>query len=355
MRTIATVSLVLAAQYASAADRFGELLEELRLAQDVPGVSASIVTRESVLFSGGSGLADLRTGRNATADSVFYAGSLSKIMTAVLVLQMVERKELSLDEPVATVGRSQQQVTPRQLLSHAGGLPREGDFGYWFTADFPDVGALADYIAATGLRDRPGESFHYSNIGYAALGLVVENNSDEEFAAVLQNRVLGPLQMHASGARGPAPGFANGYTPPGRVIPSTDRPFAGLGERVGDRHVRMYHDARAMSPAFGAYTTATDLGRLARFLLGDGGADVLSPAMRQRMFDRQASGWGLGMRVGQQRSIARHGGWFAAHRSHLVLDLENGLGVAVLANSDNADPEAIANALLAAARDGFGQ
>ncbi len=353
MRSVYLLLLALVLHPAVAADGFGALLDELRLAQDVPGVSAAVVTPDEVIFTGGSGVTDLRTGQAVSADSMFYAGSLSKIMTAVLVLQLVEQEGLSLDRAVTQMGPARQDITVRQLLTHAAGLSREGDFGYWFTAEFPDADALASYLASTELRSPPGASFRYSNIGYAALGAVVESRSDEDFATALRSRVLEPLEMSASGGRGPAPVIANGYTPPGRVIPSAVRPFAGLGEKVGERYVRMYHDARAMSPAFGAYTTAGDLGRLARFLLGYGGDGVLTRTTRQQMFERQASGWGLGIRIEGQ--LARHGGWFAAHRSHLVLDLENRLGVAVLANSDNADPGAIADALLSAARDRLNQ
>jgi CubicO group peptidase (beta-lactamase class C family) len=113
----------------------------------------------------------------------------------------------------------------------------------------------------------------------------------------------------------------------------------------------MYHNARAMSPAFGAYSSARDLGNLARFLLGHEGEDVLSQAMRSRMHERQASGWGLGLKIRRLagRKVTRHDGWFAAHRTHLLLDVENGMGVVVMANSDNATPGLIADALLEAA------
>jgi len=66
------------------------------------------------------------------------------------------------------------------------------------------------------------------------------------------------------------------------------------------------------------------------------------------MREKQRSGWGLGIRIEKLngRTVARHGGWFAAHRSHLLLDIENGVGVVVMANGDNADPAAVADELL---------
>jgi len=328
-----------------------DILDDMRESQDLPGVSAVVVRPDEVLFAGASGYADLESQRPVTADSVFYAGSLSKVLTAALVLNLVENELLSLEDPVPGISYGS-GVTVTHLLTHSSGLSREGDFGYWFSADFPDSASLATYLATTALRTRPGESLHYSNVGYAALGPVVEHATGQAFAEALRVRLLAPLQMGTTGARGPAPGVTNGYTPPGRIIPSPERPFAGVGHKVGERHVRMYHDARAMSPAFGAYTSASDLGRLAQFLLGNRGDQVLSLSMRATMFLQQASGWGLGIRIERYRGrrVARHGGWFAAHRSHLLLDIDNGIGVVVMGNGDNADTESIANALLEAAQ-----
>ena len=73
--------------------------------------------------------------------------------------------------------------------------------------------------------------------------------------------------------------------------------------------------------------------------------------MRARMRDRQASGWGLGLKIQRYKghAVARHDGWFAAHRSHLILDVRDGIAVIVMTNSDNANPTKIAEALFDAA------
>ena len=348
-----SLTTLAAALTLTAAPDFPAILERLRTEQETPGVSAVIVRGNQVVFAGGSGVADLESGRAMTADTVLYAGSLTKILTAVLTLGLVEEGRLALTEAVPGIGRDGPEVTVAHLLTHASGLVREGDFGYWFSADFPDAAALTRYLAETELRSPPGAALHYSNVGYGALGLVVERVTGQAYGAALRARVLRPLEMLSTGAPGPAPDVAIGYTPVGRVIPSDERPFAGVGRQVGERRLREYHDARAMSPAFGAFTTAQDLGRLARFLLGYGGDDVLSADMRARMRTRQASGWGLGLKVGRYRGrpVARHEGWFAAHRSHLLLDLRDKIGVVVLTNSDSAAPAAVAEALFAAMLD----
>ena len=331
------------------------MLDEHRASQHVPGISAIVVRHSETVFAGASGFADLESGAAMSVDSVLYIGSVSKVLTAVLVLQLVDEERLSLTDAAAAVGQrradSKPPITIAHLLTHTSGLEREGDFGYWFTADFPDDAALLRYLESQEPRGPPGTSLHYSNIGYALLGRIVQDATGTSYSEALGKRVLRPLEMRASGGRGPAVSPAMGYTPVDRLLPSEARPFAGVGKRVGRRHERSYHDARAMSPAFGAYSTASDMGRLAGFLLGAGSEGVLSETLRTGMLTPHASGWGLGLKIRQLdgRTVARHDGWFAAHRSHLLLDIENGIGVVVLANSDNAEPGEIAEALLDAA------
>jgi CubicO group peptidase (beta-lactamase class C family) len=347
-------ALLLAALIASGPSDLQAVLDRVRDTQNVPGISAVVIRNNEIVFAGASGVADLETERPMTADTVMYMGSLSKILTAVLALQLVESEKLGLEDPVTGIAVESEPDTSvirvTHLLTHSAGLEREGDFGYWFTADFPDSRSLAQYLSDTKLRFAPGTNLHYSNVGYAALGRVIEQASDQSYGNALRERVLEPLEMTASGVAGSGANVSTGYTPSGRIIPSEERPFAGVGRQVGTRHVRMYHNARAMSPAFGVYTTARDLGRLALFLLGQGGDGVLSQAMRTRMHERQVSGWGLGLRVQRNKghTLARHDGWFAAHRSHLLLDIDAGSAVVVQANSDNAATGKIANALLKA-------
>jgi len=347
---VSSTIVVLSTVFASGPATLEPLLDQLRIEQDIPGVSAVVTRAGDVMFAGGSGVADIETGQGMSADTRMYSGSLSKIFTATLALSLVDDGLLSLDQDVEGIAEEQAGVTVAHLLTHSSGLVREGDFGYWFSGKFPDRGELTDFLGNTELRSAPGETVHYSNIGFAALGLVVEDTTGKRYHEALRERVLTPLGLSRSGSPGPADGIAPGYTPAGSIIPSESRPFAGVGRSIGDRRLREYHDAAAMTPAFGVYTTASDLGRLLRFLLGYGGEDVLRQDLRVLMLEPQASRrtYGLGSERYQGRRLARHGGWFAAHRSHVLIDLDAEIGVVVLANSDNADPDAIAKALLSA-------
>lgn len=330
--------------------RLQKILDEERLQQDVPGVSAVVIRDGKLIFAGGSGVANIETGHPATADTVYYIGSITKVLTAVLTLHLIEQSELSLDQPVRGIS-STAPVSVLHLLTHSSGLEREGDFNYWFTADFPAANDLSAYLERAELRSPPGSQSYYSNVGFAALGPIIESASERSYDEALRKFVLDPLQMNATGSAGPIPELAQAYTPTGRVIPNAEQPFAGVGKPIGDRHVRMYHGAKAMTPAFGAYSTANDLALLAEFLIGDGNEDVLSISGRAQMRQPQPTGRGLGIGVergrdgNRSRIFLTHGGWFAAHRSQLLIDTTNHVTVIVLANSDSATPRRIADAL----------
>ena len=346
---IAAVALIPTVAAAQSTDPIQVWLDDARSANDIPGVSAVVVADGAVRFAGGSGVADIATQRPMTADSVLYIGSVSKVLTALLALHLVESGALAMDDRVDIVANAPREnpVLIEHLIAHSAGLQREGNFGYWFSADFPDGEALRQWLDATTLRFVPGTRLHYSNTGYATLGLVIEQRLDEPFGQVLRARILEPLGMSDTGAQGPAPDVANGYTPRGRLAPSAARPFAGVGPAIDGRHERQYHDAQAMSPAFGAWSSANDMGRLVMFLLGRDSEDVLSTEMRARMRERQSTGRGLGFKLGEVdgREVARHDGWFAAHRTHLLIDSDAGIGVVILANSDNASARELANDL----------
>ena len=349
-------ALITATLAVAASADFQSLLDRVQARQDTPGISAVVSHGDATWFAGGSGVADLATMQAMTADTVLYAGSISKVYTAVLALQLVEAGKLRLDDVVDQIGTRSDDVEPitvHHLLTHASGLGREGDFGYWFSGVFPNREALLDYLTGAPRRSAPGATLHYSNVGYAALGTIIEDVTELSFGEALEQRIAQPLELSATGAPGPVSGIAPGYTPSGRIIPSRERPFAGVTTPVGDRYLREYHDAAAMSPAFGVYTSAQDLGALARFLLSNGNDSVLSAEMRRRMRTRQASGWGLGLKIGRFRgsTVARHEGWFAAHRSHLLLDADTGLSIVVMTNSDGGAPALAAEALYIAARE----
>ena len=148
---LSVLLVVLSINVAPATD-IDTVIDEALRQQSTPGVSAVVIRDHQVIYSAGRGVADIKTGRPMTDETAMYVGSLSKILTAMLTLIQVERGALALTD---TLDR-QPPITVLQLITHQSGLPREGDFGYWFSGSFPDAPTLADYLARASLHFDPG-------------------------------------------------------------------------------------------------------------------------------------------------------------------------------------------------------
>ena len=123
MNRLLLLCALLLSPLVSASERnFQVILDEMRVDQDVPGLSAVVIHDNEIIFAGGSGLADIETERPTTADTVYCVGSITKVLTAVLTLHLVEQTELDLDDPVAGIGDASSDnapaVTIKQSLRH---------------------------------------------------------------------------------------------------------------------------------------------------------------------------------------------------------------------------------------------
>ncbi|MGW0538370.1 serine hydrolase domain-containing protein [Streptomyces sp. NPDC003032] len=277
-------------------------LDQLRITHHVPGATLAVLVDGEVRELA-SGVLHRGTGVDATPDSVFQLGSLAKIYTATLIMQLVDSGALDLDAPVRKVlpdfvvadEEATRTITTRQLLSHTSGL----------TCDFTyDSGrgddCLARYVEAAkdvGLDCPPGTAVSYSSLGYNVLGRIVEVLTGQTWDEALKERLLTPL------------GLAGTMTLPEEAL--AHRAAMGhLGELGEDPAPAPAWDLmpRSAGPYGRVLATAGDVARLTRMHLENGktpqGVQVLSPrsvaAMQQREVDVpdkwtvSADGWGLG-------------------------------------------------------------
>lgn len=175
-------------------------LAELVAEHGVPGAQAAVLVDGEVVDAA-AGVLSLATTVETTTDSVFQIGSITKVWTATLVLQLVDDGLLDLDEPVvkylpdfrlADAGAAV-SITTRQLLDHTSGI--EGDL-------FTDTGrgddAVEKFVGTLAVAPQvhaPGEMFSYCNAGYVLLGRIVEVLRGKAFGAVLRERLGGPLEL----------------------------------------------------------------------------------------------------------------------------------------------------------------
>jgi CubicO group peptidase (beta-lactamase class C family) len=165
------------------------------------GAVTIVAVGGKVVFEHATGFADRSAARPMRADSVFPIFSVSKAFNAVLVLQRVERGEVSLNTPVREIipefgSRGKQRVTIGQLLSHSGGLP----------ASFPavpadkigDLDAVVAAVCDVGLEAAPGEEVSYSPImAHAVLGQCVRrlDGGKRKLRDIAREELLEPLGM----------------------------------------------------------------------------------------------------------------------------------------------------------------
>ncbi|MBX7266131.1 beta-lactamase family protein [Micromonospora sp. Llam7] len=274
-------------------------------------------------------LATAGTHPSPAGDLQYRIGSITKTMTAVLVMQERDAGRLALDDPLrrhlpeaAAAG----PVTLRQLLGHAGGLQREPDGPWWERSEGVDLATLVAGFGATKIAYPPHRAFHYSNLAYGLLGGALERLTGTPWAQLVRERILAPLGMLRTtyAATGP---FAAGYV----VHPWHDT----LREEPRT-------DTRAMAPAGQLWSTTTDLARWAAFL-ADPDPAVLAPATLDEMcapvvlgdLDSWRGGYGLGIqltRVGD-RIYAGHGGSMPGYVAVLAVHRRSRTGVVGFANS----------------------
>jgi CubicO group peptidase (beta-lactamase class C family) len=306
-----------------------KLIQRLLEEEFVPGLSVALVNQEGALWLEGFGEANSRTGRLVTADTVFRAGSLSKPVTALGVMQLVAKQRIDLDAPLSeqlaqfSIRRHESPVmpvTPRLLLSHRSGLPSDLRKGMYTDTYFTRVTELlgSEYAAY-----HPNKVYSYSNLGYDLLGHLVEIESGQRFAQQILENLLKPIGISESG------------------FYLTEKMRQQLSAGHLDGQVRPLPPLRDM-PALGLYLTARDAGRLMTAILQRQvpgvPADLLEQMWTPQKVDGEISlgvspglGWFLQAypKTGQQ---VRHGGSTLLFGAEMVILPERNLGVVVLAN-----------------------
>ncbi|WP_079143886.1 serine hydrolase domain-containing protein [Streptomyces luteocolor] len=170
-----------------------------------PGVTVKSLVRvggTDGTWRGSSGVHDLVTHRKADPHGRFRAGSVTKIVTAAVALQLVAEGRLDLDEPVqhylpGLLTEKFEPVPVRSLLNYTSGLKSGDGFDDEFAHryDTLDPRTVVASAVAKGPEHSPGDEQHYRNIGYTVLGLLIEKVTGDSYAHQAEERIFGPLRM----------------------------------------------------------------------------------------------------------------------------------------------------------------
>lgn len=306
--------------------------------KDIPTLSIVVVDDQDIIWSAGYGYADPEEEVDATGETVYRVASLSKLFTAMAVMQLVEQGELDLDAPITDYlpdfrpqNPYDKPITLRQLHSHQSGIVREPPVGHYFDDTEPSLRALVRSLNSTTLIVPPETQSKYSNAAVSVAGYTLEQTQNEPFTDYVQHALLDKLGMINS-SFAPRPNLmsklAKGYmwTYDGQTF---DAPVFELG----------------MVPAANLYTTMNDLGQFMKVLFADGQGPndpILSPASLEEMWTVQfapsgtKNGFGLGFYVSdfQGERRVQHSGVMYGYASRLYGLPDRKLGVAVVANMD---------------------
>lgn len=312
----------------------------------VPGVQVAVRSGGELVLSAAHGAADLTGPTALTTGHLFRIASHSKTFTAVAVLQLFESGALRLDDTVghwlpalADSAPGVARRTLRQLLSHGGGIIRDGHDGdHWVLGlPFPDRERLLAIVADDAAVFPADRDFKYSNIGFGLLGLVVEAASGLPYNAYVRERIVDVLGLADTGPEYVAEragDFATGYT------------AAALGDRLPVDHV----DTGDLAAATGFYATAEDLtAYFSAHLPGDTRllADDTKLTMRRQEWAVEDGGYGLGLILStvRGRKLFGHSGGYPGHITRSLFDTESGLVVSVLTNAVDGPAATLAEGL----------
>ena len=274
----------------------------------------------------------------ASPDTPFVIASVSKSITALAILQLVDRGLVSLDAPVTdyidwfATADSTATITVRQLLNQTSGLATLDGVRDAFNSEVM-LGERVRSIADYDLISAPGTEFHYSNLNYAVLGLIIEEVSGISYGQYVGREVFDRLGMdhsYSDFALAQANGLATGTITVFGVPVSVDQTaFPGL---VPDGFL---------------ISTAADMARYVRFQMGDGTFDgrrllstetmaiMHSPAVASAggpHLDHYAMGWRTGSIDGEPL-VAHDGNTFGYHADVAVLPELDSAVVVLVARS----------------------
>jgi CubicO group peptidase (beta-lactamase class C family) len=318
---------------------------DLMARYNVPGLSIALIDKGKLAWSRGYGVVT-SGGQPVTTDTRFQAASISKPVTAVAALRLVQQHKLALDEDFNHFLKSWQipksasatnaGCTLRQILSHSAGFTVHGFPGYRANAKIPTLvqilqGKRPANTAPILINAAPGKAYEYSGGGYCVLQQAMLDVTGKSYPQMMDDLVLKPLSMTNST-----------YAQP---LPQELRSVAAIGHdkkgRPIDGNYRTYPE---MAPA-GLWTTPSDLARFAIALQQahekPEGA-ILNPEMLHQMLTQQIStsrpgeGWGLGVSLsGSGKSLVfGHGGRNAGFDSDLVAFAHTGQGAVIMINAN---------------------
>lgn len=313
-------------------------LEETLIKEKIAGMAVAITDRDKIIFAEGFGVESVERPEVAvTAKSLFRIASITKVVTGMTILSLVEAGKLSLDTRVKEIlpwltlidKNTEENVTLGHLLSHTAGFPAE------YTPEGPREESALEPSLQAGLPNLPmqfplGEGFLYSNWGIRLASLMAEKVTGKYFTQLATERVLRPLGMDRT-------------TFDLHIAATYPICLPHIEENGAFRVFHNLQENAARQAAGGLYSNAEDLCRLARCLLNDG-----EKVLQKASIDEMKAPWGkpkaydsYGITLfghnGENGQVYFHPGSAPPYATSLYIHPASGLGIVTLMNTQRSD------------------
>jgi D-alanyl-D-alanine carboxypeptidase len=346
-------------------------LNQLVKSGDPPGLSLVVVKDGQIVYNNAFGYADKPHNIRATSDTVYHWWSMTKIPTAIAIMQLQEQGKVDLDEPVEKylpwfdVSYPSAQspiITIRNLLQHTSGLPDTipAMVGWvHYDDETPNQTEIVkkQLPKFNKLKFTPGSKAVYSNLNYLVLGAIIESVSGQTYEVYIIQNILQPLgmahtdfvftpEMANQEAAGTLP-VAHLYTV---LLPTILDPRDLIRERQGKFLWlnRVYIDA---TPSTGLIGSAPDVARLMMAYLNDGSLNgkliLRSKSVSLLTNTTPIDGHGLGWFINESNNLRyiEHAGGGPGFATIMRLYPEEKLGVAILANGTDLNRDGLEDLL----------
>ena len=334
-------------RYDAVIARLSELIPKEMERIGISGISVALVDDQEIVWAEGFGHADENGRVEATADTVYRIGSISKLFTDLAVMRLYEQGKLDIDADISnyipefSIGRpfeTDKPTTLRQLMAHCSGFLRESPVGSYFDDSEPSLKDTVESIYGLDLVYPPETHTKYSNIGVTLAGYTVERVSGQPYADYLREQILRPIGMANSD-----------YVKTDEIAERLSTAFMWVADGYKAEATRIVAPdfKLATVPAGNLYSTAVDLCKFHSFLFAGckvDGEQIISPETLEMMLTRQypnavGGRFGIGFVVGEVsgRKTYGHGGAVYGFSSSFIGMPGEKIGVVVLANEDIAN------------------
>jgi D-alanyl-D-alanine carboxypeptidase len=334
--------------------RISSAIDSTLRARQIPGAAVAVLHHDTLVFSGGFGLANIADRVPVNTETVFQIASLTKVFTAMSIMMLVEQGKLSLDSPASRylswLPAKYSTITVRQLLTHTSGV--NPDLRRANVDEF-DLEEFKRRLNEQPVSFAPGTSVQYANTGFILLSLIVEEASGEEFGTFLSGRIFAPLGMVHTGYRVAEKNdskHAKGYDLVNGQLQEAPHIFSGWGNSGIETTVDdMTKFGRALARRALLRRASYDSMYASSRLANDSVPRFTSNGVPTRF------GFAWFIQNLNDRPVLSHGGAIAGFSSQLNRFVSSGWTVIVLSNSkQDADRRGQADAVAAVVADAMG-